>query len=332
MTMYDDDRVVTLLREVDLPLSPPDRLGAVTRRARRYESRRMSALAGVMAVVLTAGLVSALSLHNRGGDEQLSVAAAASATRAARTARLTMEIRLSGKDAVGIPGGKYTVSGPVDFEHQRFALKGQIMGQDYETRGIGKDTWIRSPGIPGKTWLHVSQDSAAASEFQRIDPNSLLALLTKNATEQTSTQVGDRTVLALKVRGDVFDPASGSTSPQLVTVTVDDQHRVRKLETTDSFDSVQRAALTLTFDDFGTAVDVQPPPAGQVGEVSDLMGTATSSSGGVQTFSGQLGSSKEACAAMAKQVKDLLARAADAKRAEMKKLFDQALASCGPKR
>jgi hypothetical protein len=37
MTVHDDERLVTLLRDIDLPAAPVDRLGDVTRRARAAE-------------------------------------------------------------------------------------------------------------------------------------------------------------------------------------------------------------------------------------------------------------------------------------------------------
>jgi hypothetical protein len=284
MTMYDDDRVVALLREVDLPLSPPDRLGEVRRRARGHDSRRMTALAGLMALVLVAGVVSALSLHTRGGTEQLTVADAANATAAARTARVTIKLSFSGPSAAALGGDQYTLSGPVDFQGRRFALKGSFGGRSFEMRGIGKDRWTTplglvgktQPGLAGKEWLHGTGPSTGFGGFDQIDPTKLLDVLTKNATQESSKVVGDRTLLTLRVPANVLGDASDRSGPLDVTISVDSDRRVRLLTTTlvKIGASSPDVTATLAFDDFGMAVDVKPPPPDKVAEEADLSRSA----------------------------------------------------------
>ena len=321
MTMYDDNRVVTLLRDIEPPLAPPDRLTAVTRRARRTESRRASVLAGVMAVVMVAGVASALSLRNRETTEQLTVAGATEATAAARTARMTMEIRFRG-GAAASSIGTYTISGLIDFEKRRYALKGSTGSQSFETRGIGKDVWVKQPGLPGKPWLHTTdttETSGTAAGFTGFDPADMLEALTKQAVDQNSHQEGDRRILNLKVRGGVLDASDDPNSLHDVTVTVDDQDRVRRLEMSEDMDELGAARVTLTFDDFGTSVDVQPPPADQVGEFSELF----SGTGPLST--------PEGCAAFADAQRKILDKLPAEKRKELEKALEQMSATCGKK-
>jgi hypothetical protein len=337
MTMYDDNRVVTLLRDIEPPLSDPDRFVHVSRRARRSESRRASALAGVMAVVLMAGVVSALSLHDRDGTEVLSVADAAAATSAARTARVTLDVSFSGAgaEAAALAGGPASWSGPVDFERHRFALKGRFGGTDSEMRGIGNDRWVLQPGLPGKKWVH-STESEGDTGFEQIDPAKLLGVLTSKGTELSRKVDGDRTVFVLKVPANVLSPGGtgqDEAAPDVLTVTVDASNRVRVLTTTldQGAPGSVSVKLRMAYDDFGIDVDVQPPPSDQVQEQSDLFGTGSSSSGQSQTFSSQLGSNPEACAAFAKQERDWLARIPESKRAEMRKVFEQMKSACAKK-
>ena len=294
MTMYDEDRVVTLLREVDLPQAPADRLGQVTRRARRSESRHATALVAVMAVVLGAGVLSAVSLRDRGNSEVLTVAGAANATSAAGSARMTMEFEFDAKtqQQAGFPTGAYRVSGPVDFVNKRAALKGTTLGQQVEIRIIGKDRWMKVPtpvgsgGIGGKPWLHSVESAtdrgSALSDFP--DPTEMLEQLKAEGTVLSTRQIDDgtRTVVRVPVEN---APASfeGETHADL-TVDTDGDGRIRVMKSVTTLQEVS-VTMTLRFDDFGIDVDVQPPPADQVQE------SASSSSSGSQTFSGGVSSS-----------------------------------------
>jgi hypothetical protein len=279
MTMYDDSRVVTLLREIDTPLGPPDRLRAVQQRARRQESRRASALATVMAVVLIAGVVSALNLGDRSKTEVLTVAGAANATVDAGTARVTMKLTFSGPAATSFGGsGGYTLSGPVDFRHQRFAMKGRFMGETLELRGIGRDRWTSQSGIPGRKWSHTT-DRSKGNGFEQVDPARLLSVLTSKGEQVSRKQVGDRTVFVLRVPADVLTPGAPTEGgPEEVTVAVDEAGLVRTLEMTSEPDTTVEIKIRMSYDDFGIDVDVRPPPADEVQEESTATGSSQSSS------------------------------------------------------
>jgi hypothetical protein len=288
MTMYDDNRVVTLLREIDPPLSPPDRLQDVRRRARRGESRRASALAGVMAVVLAAGVIAAVQLPGR-GTEVLTVAGAAQTTTDAGSARVTIHLDLVGLQA-GLPADVQTelpksmqMSGAVDFVHRRFVMRGSFSGEPFEQRGIGADRWDRTND--GR-WEH-STDSGPGNDFDLIDPSRLLSKLTSGGETLSTSRKGDRTVFRLRVPSKLLFDGDGGDGAIDVRVEADDDGRVRTLSTTVRQPSAGGFAITVTFDDFGIDVDVQPPPADQVTEAGDNGG----SSGTSQEFSGTTGSS-----------------------------------------
>ncbi|MCW2571918.1 MAG: hypothetical protein JWO88_1976 [Frankiales bacterium] len=336
MTMYDDDRVVTLLREVDLPLSPPDRLGQVTRRARGLESRRMSALAGVMALVLAAGVVSALSVHNRSGTDQLTVAAAARATQDAGSARVTIRVTLAKSASPLLPDGELlSMSGPVDFRQQKLAFKGSFSKAPIEMRAIGKDRWIKSPeallpgGAPAKPWVHsVEVASKGAADFASMDPARLLDVLTSKGTVVSRTQDGDRTKTVLRLPLDAFRTAFGSSPPTVsadVTVETDASGRIRKTTAETTLVGLGTSLMTISYDDFGIDVHVQPPPADQVQEAS----ATTGSSGASQTFTLNGNSSpqdrKNACEQL-KTVRAQMPAGQSEQEKKARELFDRAVA------
>jgi hypothetical protein len=330
MTMYDDSRVVTLLREIEPPVGPPDRLSEVTRRARRSESKRASALAGVMAVVLAAGVISAVNLGNRGTTEVLSVAGAAKATTAAGSARLTLRITLSGSTRPELPDGDLmTLSGPIDFRKNRYRLVGAFTKQPWELRGIGRDTWMKSDFYGalggGKPWTH-SRDDMGVKGFGAAEPTRLLAELTKKGRELSRKQVGDRTVVVIRISSDLFNTVTGAkNSPVDMTVEYDDDGRIRKMSSTQ-----QTPFGTTTgeyrYDDFGIEVDVQPPPADQVQESA----SSGSSSGSVTqtvplTGTGSEADRKRACEQFRSFVKNRPAPKTDQERQQQAQ-FDEAIA------
>jgi hypothetical protein len=268
MTMYDDERVVTLLREVDLPPAPADRLTQVGRRVRARESRLMSGLAGVLALVLVGGVFGAASLRGDDDDSQvLTVAGAAESTAEAGTARVTIRIDLAGLEA-GLPAGAGFLpkdphlTGLVDFVHERFTLRGNITGLQMEQRGIGKDRWER---ISGGKWEHTT-DTSSDGGFDEIDPSRLLSELTSRGKTLSTTRRGDRTVFRIRAPRDLFDqgdPTPGSTD---VRLEVDGDQRVRELSFSEGQPGTGTVTITIAYDDFGIDVDVRPPPADQIVE------------------------------------------------------------------
>jgi hypothetical protein len=293
MTTYDDNRVVTLLREIEPPAAAPDRLVRVTRRARRTESRRATVLAGVMAVVLVAGVTSALSLRDTDPTEQLSVADAARATQDAGSARVTIRVVLSDSASAFLPDGELMkLTGPVDFRHQRLDLRGTFTKAPIEMRAIGKDRWTKSdvsvlPGAaastPSKPWVHsVETGEKVASDFASMDPGRLLDVLTSQGTVVSTRQQGDRRTTVLRLSRSAliqaFGPDGGNTSPE-VSVQTDEDGRIRQTMVRTELKGLGTTTGTVNYDDFGVEVHVTPPPADQVAE------EPPSSTSGSQSFS-----------------------------------------------
>jgi hypothetical protein len=316
MTMYDDDRVVTLLREVDLPLSPPDRLGEVRRRARGHDSRRAGLVAGLMAVVLAAGVVSAINLGHRGNTDVLTVAGAVRATMDTGSARVTFEIEIT--------GGSFTLGGPVDFAHNRYRLVGSIGGFPIEMRGIGMDRWTKGGGLAAgaKSWVH-STESAPERLASTTQPVVLLRSLVDKGKQLSSRRDGERTTLVLRVPEGVLSGIADQTDLVDVTVSVDGNDLIRSL-TYETSASGPSARLTMRYDDFGIDVHVQPPPADQVQEASATAG----SSGTSQTFTLN-GSSPEDRKNACEQLKAVRAQMPAGQSEQEKKareVFDRAVA------
>jgi hypothetical protein len=304
MTMYDDSRVVTLLREIDPPLSPPDRLIEVRRRARRGESRRATALACVLALVLAGGVVSVINLGGRGKTETLSVAGAANATTAAGSARVTFRAVVTKASQTAIPVGELMVlSGPVDFAREKFVLKGTFNGVGgIEERGIGKDRWTKydmskSPGaglaagvLPNAPWTHY-RDNTPASDLAGVangDPTTLLTALKSHGQVLSTSAVGDRTRTVLRLPSDAFGMTFGSalsTATVDTTVESDSDGRIRLVTTETTAPGLGTIRVTVAYDDFGVGVDVQPPPADQVQETPAVGSTGTTQQFSVGTSS-----------------------------------------------
>jgi hypothetical protein len=300
MTMYDDSRVVTLLREIDPPFSPPDRLIEVRRRARREESRRATALACVMALVLAAGVVSVINLGGRGRTETHSVAGAANATAAAGSARVTFRAVVTKATQTAIPAGELMVlSGPVDFTHEKFVLKGTFNGVGgIEERGIGKDRWTKydlskSAGsglaaelLPNrKPWTHYTDNTPPAdlAGFGNGDPTTLLTTLKSKGEVVSSSEVGDRTRTVLRLPADAFGVSFGSaphSSTVDTTVDSDSDGRIRLVTSETTAEGLGTIRVSVAYDDFGVGVEVQPPPTDEVQETP-----AVGSSGTSQQFS-----------------------------------------------
>jgi hypothetical protein len=267
MTRYDDDRVVTLLREVELPAAPPDRLTQVGRRARARESRLMSGLAGVLALVLAGGAVGVASLRGDDkGQDALTVASAAQSTADAGSARVTIRLDMRGLQAslpagVALPKDPH-LSGVVDFAHRRFALRGNLTGIQMEQRGIGQDRWER---IGNGTWEHSTETSSDDS-FDQVDPSRLLAKLTSKGKTLSTERHGDRTVFRIQVPPDVLTGENPGGASTVARVEADSDQRVRELTFTEGPPGGPSLAFTMTFDDFGVDADIRPPPADQVVE------------------------------------------------------------------
>jgi hypothetical protein len=335
MTMYDDSRVVTLLREIEPPMGPADRLLDVRRRARRSESRRASALAGVMAVVMTAGVVSAISLGGRGNTETLSVAGAANATAAAGSAMFSMEMTVtkSANPSLAV-GPLMTLKGPGRFDGSRFSLVGTFMKQPLELRGIGKDRWFKTVLPAGfgtsqqKPWTHSVEtgkpSTTVLGDFNSADPTELLDVLKSKGETVSQVQVGDRTKTVLRLPADEFGGFGGAPGSQTeVTVLSDADGRIRVMTSVMDAAGLGTTRTTIRYDDFGIEFDVRPPPADQVQEQSDV--TSSFSKDFTATIGSSSASTKQACEQVRSFLKSRPAPTNDQERQQQAQ-FDQTVA------
>jgi hypothetical protein len=300
----------------------------------------MSALAGVMAVVLVAGVVSALSLRNRGDVQELTVADAVTSTQAAGSARMTMRLVVTRSSQALLPPGELmTLSGAIDFRHVRYTMKGTFNREPMELRGIGNDQWSRvelpaafaaAGSTPAKPWIHTTRvaPKAALDDISKIDPSTLLDLLTSKGTTVSSSSSGDRTRTVLRLPADAFGGTFGSPrSGQSLDVTVesDASRRIRLMTFASDVPDLVSMSVSVAYDDFGVVVDVVPPPADQVKESTAV--TAGSSSS--QTFSSTTGSSpadrKKVCAEIT-AVRDRMPTPQTAQQKAQRRLFDETLA------
>jgi len=300
MTMYDDDRVVALLRDIDVPTAPPDRLGQVSRRARAHETRRSSLVAGSMALVLVGGIIGAVSLHGRSNEQVLTVADAARATQNAGSARLTLRISVTRSTNPLLPvGDLMRLSGPVDFRHLRYQLTGTFQKSAIEVRGIDRDEWTKADlsgsflaiagaaGASQKPWTH-SIRKTTGSVLETVDPTELLDALTTKGTTLRRTTDGDRTKTVLQISEDVLGAgAAGAGKDVELTVESDADGRIRLLSYDTDTSGLGTTRATIAYDDFGIDVQVSPPPADQVQEGSAVTGSDAQT----KTFSGTVGSS-----------------------------------------
>jgi hypothetical protein len=191
-----------------------------------------------------------------------------------------------------IPGGfAVRMSGLVDFEHGRYALKGTNAGQQTETRVIGRDRWTKVPSplgfgaVGGKPWFHTVEKTSGLRSglLQDLDPTEVLQSLTSKGRVISEQQVGDRSRTVVRIPADVLGQSSSSSAGDIdVTTETDPQGRIRLTSAQIKEASIGTITTEVRYDDFGIKVDVQPPPADQVQEVSELK----SSTGSFSTTTG----------------------------------------------
>ena len=252
-----------------------DEIGtAATRASQRSGSGGVAVVATGLAVVLLGGVLSA-GLMPEPREDVLTVAQAAQTTAATGSARVTIRTVLGGS-----PPETFEMSGPVDFARNRYSLTGTFGGGSFEMRGIGREQWTKQDalgGVAGKPWVHMTlPESGEQPGFvSGAEPSRMLELLTREGRQVSRRTVGDREVLVIQVPlNEMLEPEAASRpGPDVeVTVEVDQQDRVRRVAFDPAGAGLESGATTLSYDDFGIEVDVRPPPADQVADMSDLMG------------------------------------------------------------
>lgn len=251
----------------------------------------------VAAVVLTAGIVAAVTEPRSSDDPVSLVAGAGDAAVEAGTARLAMRYEMTSEEAkLG-----FSATGAIDFTSNRGQLTLTAGGQDFDIRNDGATTYVSvaeasrslSNGLP---WVSYPTDDANTSDLDlgggaRLDlasPTSLLEQLTAIGEVEDlgddevngAESVHYRTTidLAAELRSSLEDSAARSgeriedvldelePSPAVLDVWIADELPTR-ISLTSTFGFVgpsltQRIELDLT--DYGIAVDVVVPPANEV--------------------------------------------------------------------
>jgi hypothetical protein len=241
-----DTRVIELLRDVDLPADPPDRLSDVRTRARRDGTRRLSAVGGALAAVLVAGVVGAFTVDTR--SDAITLVDVAEATEQAGTYRVVFDVEPDASMLQGLPAGAFMrFSLDIDSANDRSIGRVQVVGADGaaaagmaeylagggESRTIGKDMWVKTalfdrPGLElsgmpayqlavlrAKPWVHSRTDDGSVIG-QAFRPQELLRRLAQGRVVRSLPDgevAGDpvrRTVVS--VAEDVLEPGEDDSA------------------------------------------------------------------------------------------------------------------------
>lgn len=303
-----DEQIGQLLREVPLPPEPYDRLAAVTGRRRARDRRNLSLLGAALASVLVAGSVSVVALRPEDQPSGIDRLLSGGTTTATMSGTVT-----EGGRQVG------TLSGAVDFRTNRmtYTVHGTSGGvtTDLEVRQIGDELWFRFEGaaalggLPaGKRWLH-SKDRAVAEQSAQFDPGALLEVLrdARSTIEDEGTGTVDG-VATTRYRVVVPDDDEDLIfAGETVELDVDDAGLVRRISAPAGDGQTQ----VIRFGDFGAPVSIEPPPAAEVAEQSELFD--------------EVGGKEALC----RNADDILARLPEDQRARARETFESL---CGPTR
>lgn len=214
-------------------------------------------------------MLAALLAGCGGAKNESSLEAAAERTEAQGTGRFEVDGTRKSKDEP-VP---YECTGEADYGSKRVhvACKYTRAG-DLDAIAIGADSFVRGPVLGAGTdkWVHLGgeeDDDALAS----LSPHKLLRLL-RGASQETE-RIGEEAIRGVSTVGyrlivecDAASLNCRSTTP--VEVWIGDDGVVRRI---DLEDDVGKA--TYEFFDFGTAVDIQPPPGEDVVEEDEVYGS-----------------------------------------------------------
>jgi hypothetical protein len=245
-----------------------------------------------------AGAVSSAS-GGAGAREQgtAQVRAAYDKTAEAETARTTINMKLSAQGEPITTDGK----GALDFQEGDSVMTITAGGKSIEQRVVDQVLYQKVPGQKvqgGKAWMKVDLKKAAQSldmNGQQIGDPAQSAAYAKAITDKDVAKVGEEKIDGVdtthyKVSVDLAKLPGGARMRQQVGPTLpmhvwlDGEGRLRRqqLDMTvrapasasakpDDGASPQQITMTMVmnYSDFGTEVEVDAPPAGQVADVTD---------------------------------------------------------------
>jgi hypothetical protein len=238
---------------------------------------------------------------------RLTASGIARTTTAAGTARLELREPLAANPSAGRPARVDVGTGEVDLAHARGVLQGNTLGGGtYEIRWIGRHFYLHSTVTPSPGATPTSgkwiESGPGTEDTVSVDPltgflftaDPLASLRSSPATavmEGHETVRGvatthlrvtlDLAALATRLRslGYTVDDPGRATEP--ADLWVDAQGRLRRMTSPGRSDGAT-GTITLELFDYGVQVDVQPPPADQIGHgvysSGSVSASATSSS------------------------------------------------------
>ncbi|GGX28989.1 hypothetical protein [Streptomyces lomondensis] len=276
---------------------------------RAGNGRKVCALgvAGVLAGTVLAGCGDdkgdgARGSATQGGAQEQGTRAVRSAydrTAEEDTARVKLRVRTSAQGASATADGQ----GVVDLDDGDSVLTVTAQGQRIEQRVVDQVLYQKMPkgqAPGGKPWIRIDLGKVAAQQGsggQSVSDPAQSAAFAKAITDKDVTEKGTATVDGVETthyrvsvdvaelpNGDALRRQVGPTLP--MDVWLDEQGRMRRQQfdmTLDPAASTQRSAeasssprkvtvrTLMEFTDFGTEVEAEAPPAGQV---TDMTGKA----------------------------------------------------------
>jgi len=257
------------------------------------------------------GAASAAGPQSTGGSAGLSspftnanqlVAAAKEGTNKSKSAKFTMRANLLGQSV------KSTGQGRFDGANSAMAMTIDTSMGQMEMRLVDKTVYMKLPGAQaaqlgnGKPWLEIDSNgdapaskvlSGSLSAAEQNDPSKTLEQIKSEQTTLNGEPVNHYTLdldfakTAGQLPGGLSDQAMGSLKGKNVHIPMELWLNAEQLPVQIVMDMgpLMQAAgtptqggdskMTVTYSDWGTPVDVQAPPADQVGSLSQVVPTPT---------------------------------------------------------
>ena len=212
------------------------------------------------------------------------VKASVQRTTEAKTAQLNLTATFD-----GFAGSQQiTGNGAVDFDRQRAQAHIELMGLQLDGTVDGATIYAKSALFGDSSWYRLSDkdastpsDGGLASIWSKlIDPAQLFQTLQDASSSMTlvgSDKIGgvDTTHYTGNIAVPTQQGSSGAQSASVpVDVWVDGQGRIARVQSTLSGGSGAAISGKVTVDlhDYGKAVSIEAPPAGQIKDLSDALG------------------------------------------------------------
>jgi hypothetical protein len=275
------------------PVRPPVVRKPPKKRGQRREKRRARKAnvgVGAMALVLVGGgLGAALVLGGSGGAAaQEAVANAAAQTMSSQSADMSLSIDVS---VLGIQES-VTANGAFDFAQKAgtMTMTIPVNGSQFSTQEIiiGSTIYVNMSGLggglaPSRPWISES-DNQSNSSGTGLDPTAMLQQLGQTTYDGTAVTEYAATLPSSAMMGDIGQlpsslqqSVSGLNLPDMhmnIYVTQDNLLKAIELPSYSVSFSGQTMSMDmkLVLSNYGTPVNVTPPPADQVQPLSALGG------------------------------------------------------------